>query len=406
MPLERFAAGIDHEMAEIEAAGMAKGPEAVVTEFIRPRGDKGPRVRLEGYSDREFLRMNSNSYLGLSIRDEVIRASEQGAVTYGVGPGAVRFVSGTYLPHVQLEKRLAAFHGREDGMLTSSAYTSVIGVIVTLTTPETIIISDELNHNCIINAVRLARPKERRVYRHLNMTDLEHLLRTSVGQCETVLIVTDGIFSMRGVYAPLDKIMELARSYEESFPKGIVVVVDDSHGVGALGATGRGTEEVTETHADVLIATMGKAIGANGGYIVSSRNVIRYLRQKNQLYIYTNPITPAEATAALAAVDILDSAEGRRLLERLRSIKSRFESGLVRLGYETVLNPHPVTPLMVRDTEKTTQLVNFLRDHDILASGINYPIVPKGDQLIRFQVCADHTESDIDYVLGVLRKPW
>jgi glycine C-acetyltransferase len=391
-------------MAEIQAAGMAKGPEAVVTEIIRPHGDKGPRVRLEGYGDRPFLRMNSNSYLGLSIRDQVIRASEQGAVTYGVGPGAVRFVSGTYLPHVQLERRLAAFHGREDGLLTSSAYTSVLGVIVTLTTPETIIISDELNHNCIITAVRLARPKERRVYRHLNMADLEHLLRTSVGQCETVLIVTDGIFSMRGVFAPLDKIMALARSYEDNFPKGIVVVVDDSHGVGALGPTGRGTEEASGARADVLIATMGKAIGANGGYIVSSRNVIQYLRQKNQLYIYTNPITPAEATAALAAVDILDSDEGRRLLEQLRSIKARFESGIVKLGYETVLNPHPVTPLMVRDTEKTTRLVNFLRDHDILASGINYPIVPKGDQLIRFQVCADHTPSDIDYVLGVLKK--
>ncbi len=404
MPLDRFLTGLDRELAEFEAGGIAKGPEPIVTEVIRPHGDRGTRVKLAGCGDREFIRMNSNSYLGLSVREEVIKAAEGGAARYGAGPGAVRFISGTYEPHTRLEQRLAAFHGREDCMLTNSAYTSVMGVVVTLTTPETIIISDELNHNCIISAVRLARPKERVVFKHLDMADLEKRIVASVGKGSTVLIVTDGIFSMRGEYAPLDKIVELAKRYDDKFPRGILVVVDDSHGVGALGKTGRGTEELTGVYADVLVATLGKALAVNGGYIVSDKDVLKYLRQKNPLYIYTNPITPAEAMSALAALDIVDSSEGVRLIRHLQDMKARFEQGLIDLGFETLKNPHPVTPLMVRDTEKTTRLVQFLRDHDILATGLNFPVVPKGDQLIRFQVCADHTVDDIDYVLGVLKK--
>ncbi|HVP07073.1 MAG TPA: aminotransferase class I/II-fold pyridoxal phosphate-dependent enzyme, partial [Candidatus Acidoferrum sp.] len=298
MPLDRFLAGLDRELAEFEAGGIAKGPEPIVTEVIRPRGDKGTRVRLAGCGDREFIRMNSNSYLGLSVREEVIKAAEGGAARYGAGPGAVRFISGTYEPHTRLEQRLAAFHGREDCMLTNSAYTSVMGVVVTLTTPETIIISDELNHNCIISAVRLARPKDRIVYKHLDMADLEKRIVASIGKGTTVLIITDGIFSMRGEYAPLDRIVELAKRHDDKYPRGILVVVDDSHGVGALGQTGRGTEELTGVHADVLVATLGKALAVNGGYIVSEKDVLKYLRQKNPLYIYTNPITPAEAMSA------------------------------------------------------------------------------------------------------------
>ncbi len=405
MPLDNFLTDLKTGIAELEAAGTAKGAEYIVTDIIKPKGEKGPRILLEGYGDKEFIRMNSNSYLGMGLREPVIKAEESAAVKYGVGPGAVRFISGTYEPHITLEKRLAEFHGREACMLNSAAYSTVLGVISTLAGPETIIISDELNHNCIINAMKLARPKAKKIYKHVNMDELEKQIQESVGEADNLIVVTDGVFSMRGVYAPLDKIVALAKKYNDKFPRDIVVVVDDSHGVGALGDRGRGTEEQCGTReVDILVATLGKALGVNGGYVVSRKEIIHYLREKNPFYIYTNPITPSEATAALAALNMLDSDEGVKLLEHLHAMTDRFEQGLVNLGYETLHSPHPVTPLMVRDTERTTRAVNFLREHGVLATGLNYPVVPKGDQSIRFQVCADHTPYDIDYVLGVLEE--
>ncbi|MCB2230085.1 aminotransferase class I/II-fold pyridoxal phosphate-dependent enzyme [bacterium] len=405
MPHANFIKDLQAGLDELQSSGTAKGAEFVVTEVIRPSGEKGPRLKLAGHGATEFVRMNANSYLGMSIREQVIKAEEDAAAKYGVGPGAVRFISGTFEPHVKLEKRLAEFHGREACMITSAAYTSVMGVISTLTTPETIIISDELNHNCIINAMKLARPKDKMIYRHVDMGELEDRLQKAVGKCEHVIVVTDGIFSMRGVYAPLDKIQALVQKYNDKFPKDIVLIVDDSHGVGALGETGRGTEEYTKCgKVDILVATLGKALGVNGGYIVTKKEIVQYLREKNSFYIYTNPITPSEAAASIAAVDLLDSEQGRGLLKHLKAMTEKFEKGLTDLGFETFPSPHPVTPLLVRDTAKTTDMVKFLRENGVLATGLNFPVVPKGDQSIRFQVAADHTPYDIDYVLGVLEK--
>ena len=208
---------------------------------------------------------------------------------------------------------------------------------------------------------------------------------------------------MRGDYAPLDKINDIVKKHNDRFAKDIILVVDDSHGVGALGETGRGTEELTAAgKVDILIATLGKAFAVNGGYIVTDKVITEYLREKNPFYIYTNPITPSEAAAARKSIDILQSKEGTKLLRHLRDMTKRFEDGLVNLGYETIPSEHPIVPLMVRDTQKTAELVKYLRDNGVLATGLNFPVVPKGDQLIRFQVCADHTADDIDLVLGVL----
>ncbi|HKK21552.1 MAG TPA: aminotransferase class I/II-fold pyridoxal phosphate-dependent enzyme [candidate division Zixibacteria bacterium] len=403
MPLNKFEQQLAAEVADLEKSGLAKGEEAVVVKVVKPKGKKGPRVFLKGGGKKEFLRMNSNSYLGMALRAKVIKAEEAAAKSYGVGPGAVRFISGTYDVHTKLEKQLAKFHKREACMLTSAAYTSVLGVIATLTTPETIIVSDELNHNCIINAMKLARPKDKKIFPHLDLETMEKQISESVGQCEGVIAVTDGVFSMRGDTAPLDKMAEIVKKYSDRFPRGAVFVVDDSHGVGALGKTGRGTEELYKTDGvDILVATLGKAFGVNGGYIVSSAPVINYLREKNPFYIYTNPITPSEASAASVAIEMLQSADGKKMLKHLREMTKRFEKGLLKLGYETIPGEHPVTPLMVRDTDRTRDLVKFLRTNGILATGLNYPVVPKGDQLIRFQIAADHTPYDIDYVLKVL----
>ncbi|HSJ25193.1 MAG TPA: pyridoxal phosphate-dependent aminotransferase family protein [Longimicrobiales bacterium] len=406
MPLNRITDVLRTHVADLEEKGTAKGAESVVAEVIPPQGERGPRFRLEGEGEREFIRMNSNSYLGMSLRPAIIEAEEKAASKYGAGPGAVRFISGTYDSHTALEQRLAGFHGRDAAMIFSSAYATVLSTIVPLTTDRTVLISDELNHNCIINAMRLARPLGKEVYRHSDMAELRSALeRASQTGAARAIVVTDGIFSMRGDHAPLDEVMALAEEFDARFEENVVVVVDDSHGVGAFGRTGRGTEEYCDCPpCDVLVGTLGKAFGVNGGYVTSNAAVVQFLRETSPMYIYSNPITPAEAAAALAALEMLDSAEGVALLQRLRSLTKRFENGLVELGFEIIPGEHPVVPLMVRDTARTRSLVKHLRANGVLATGLAFPVVPKGDEEIRFQVNADHTESDIDAVLEVLTR--
>ncbi|MDH3745063.1 MAG: aminotransferase class I/II-fold pyridoxal phosphate-dependent enzyme [Acidobacteriota bacterium] len=404
MPSDRFEAALAGAVSELEEKGTAKGAETEVVEVLAAGEDSGPRVLLAGEGDRPFLRMNSNGYLGLAARRDIVAAEEEATRAFGAGPGAVRFISGTYSPHVELERRLAAFHGRQAGMIFSSAYATMVGILAPLITPATAVVSDALNHNCIINAMRLARPKVKQIYKHSDMADLERKLEEIPGGFERVILVTDGIFSMRGDWAPLAEILALARRFDDRFPENVVVLVDDSHGVGAFGATGRGTEEFTESGpADILVGTLGKAFGVNGGYVTGSSTLVRYLRETAPMYIYSNPITVGEAAAACKAVEIVDSAFGRALLDHLRTMTARFEKGLVDLGYETIPGEHPVVPLMVRDTARTAALVRHLYDNGILATGLNFPVVPKGDEEIRFQVSAAHTPADIDAVLEVLR---
>jgi len=403
MPYHHLEELLSAELAALEGAGRLKGKEAVIAGIVPPANDKGLRYLLEGEGEKPFLRMNSNSYLGLPMVRALVEAEEAAVRAFGTGPGAVRFISGTWAPHVELERRLAAFHGREAAMIYNSAYATVMGVLPPLISPETAVISDELNHNCIINAMRLARPKEKYVYRHLDLNELEERLKEASGNCRRAIVVTDGVFSMRGDHAPLPGIVELARKYNQAFPENVLVVVDDSHGVGAFGTTGRGTEEYTGCgQVDLLVATLGKAFGVNGGYVVAGKTVIDYLRETSPFYVYSNPITPGEAAAAAKAVEIVDSARGQAMLKHLREMTARFESGLTELGLETIPGEHPVVPLMVRDTAKTSALVTHLRKHGVLATGLNYPVVPKGDEEIRFQISADHTPADLDEALTVL----
>jgi glycine C-acetyltransferase len=407
MPHDRLHQALAAELEALAEKGTAKGAETVITRVLPAAAGQGPRYLLAGEGDKPFLKMNSNNYLGLSLDPEVIAAEEEATAVFGAGPGAVRFISGTYQAHLDLERRLAAFHGREAGMIFSSAYATTLGVLVPLATAETVLVSDELNHNCIINAMRLARPKDKLIYRHNDMDDLEgKLARAAASGARRAVVVTDGIFSMRGDHAPLPEIARLARRFDDRFPENVVVVMDDSHGVGAFGETGRGTEEYTSTPggADLLIGTLGKALGVNGGYVVASDVALRYLRETAPLYIYSNPITVGEAAAAAKAVEILDSPKGLALLSHLRGVTAQFERGLVDLGYETIRGSHPVTPLMVRDTAKTIALVEHLYGNGILATGLKFPVVPQGDESLRFQIAADHTPADIDQVLAVLES--
>jgi glycine C-acetyltransferase len=403
MPLHRLTEVLRDHVADLEEKGTAKGAESVVTAVTPPQGDRGPRFHLAGEGAREFIRMNSNSYLGMSLRPEIISAEEEATLKYGAGPGAVRFISGTYDVHVDLERALAAFHDRDAAMIFSSAYATIMGTITPLVTGETAIISDELNHNCIINAIRLSRPQEKVVYRHLDLAALERALEELKGKVKRAVVITDGIFSMRGDHAPMDRIMDLAHKHDDGYPENVVVVMDDSHGVGAFGRTGRGTEEYTSSPpVDVLVGTLGKAFGVNGGYVASDAVLIRFLREAAPFYIYSNPITQGEANAAMAALRLLDSPQGGRLLAHLRSLTVRFEAGIQALGMETIPGEHPIVPLMVRDTGKTRALVRHLYANGVLATGLAYPVVPRGDEEIRFQINADHTEQDVDAVLEVL----
>lgn len=405
MPTTRLTPVLEAKLEELRASGRLKGAETVTVGVVPPSAGKGPRFLIAGQGQRPFLRMNSNSYLGLSLATRVLGAEEEAVRRYGVGPGAVRFISGTWEPHVKLEARLAAFHEREAGMLFSSAYATVMGVLPQLITDKTAVISDELNHNSIINAIALSRPAQKRIYRHLDLDELERQLVALSKMCARAVIVTDGVFSMRGDHAPLDKIMQIAAEFDPLFSENVIVVADDSHGVGGFGATGRGTEEIVGGHkVDVLIGTLGKAFGVNGGYVVASRPIISYLRETSPFYIYSNPITAAEAEASLAAVDRVDSEEGRALLAHLRAMTSRFREGLRALGLETVTGEHPVVPLLVRDTVRTAALVAHLRDSGILATGLGFPVVPKGEEEIRFQISADHTTADVDEALAALGR--
>ncbi|MEK7828718.1 MAG: aminotransferase class I/II-fold pyridoxal phosphate-dependent enzyme, partial [Deltaproteobacteria bacterium] len=335
MSLKQIDKILTEKLNDLKAKGSFKGKEKAITGIIEAKDGFGPRCLLAGHGEKEFLKMNSNSYLGLSLNKDVIKAEEDAARKFGAGPGAVRFISGTFEPHAELEKRLADFHGREAAMIFSSAYSTVMGILPQFITENTLVLSDGLNHNCIINAIRLSRPAKKEVYRHLDMADLERILKENTGIAKRVVVATDGIFSMRGDYAPLDRIVEICRRYESGYEEGIITIVDDSHGVGAFGKTGRGTEEHTNARADILVATLGKALGVNGGYIVSTNTVISYLRETAPFYIYSNPITPAEAAAAIKSLEILGSPDGIRLLERLRRLAARLREGLKQLGYET-----------------------------------------------------------------------
>lgn len=402
MPHDRLDRTLKGELQNLEATSTGKGPESVITDVIGGTDGMGRRYRLAG-SDRDFIRMNSNSYLGLSHHPAVKNAEERGTDRFGAGPGAVRFISGTYETHINLERTLAGFHDRGGASIYSSAYAAVLSTLTSLITPETVVLSDSLNHNCIINGVRMSRPASRHIYPHLDMQTLDRLLDEASGSVLRAVVVTDGVFSMRGDFADLAAINEVAARHDAAFPENVVVVVDDSHGIGAYGKSGRGTEEVTGGLSDVLIGTLGKAFGVNGGYVAGSEALISYLREKGPMYIYSNPITAGEAAAAEMAVAIVDSPEGGETLAHLREMTARFEAGLVDAGFETIPGPHPIVPLMIRDTDRTAALVQHLFDNGVLATGLNFPVVPKGDEEIRFQVNADQTVADIDAVLDLLR---
>lgn len=404
MTLELLDAGLRRDVDALAAEGRAKAPERIIVDCIPAEGARGPRYKLAGHGDQEFIRMNSNSYLSLSHHPQVIAAADEATHRFGAGPGAVRFIDGTFSAHVELEERIAAFVGRPAAKIFNSAYTTNLGLALALQNQKTFWIGDALNHNCIIRAMRIARvpSANKAIFPHNDMDALKAAIEGVPDGIERVIVIFDGVFSMRGDRAPIDQINEVLAPHRQRFKEGLVTVVDDSHGIGAYGLTGRGTEEMCGAKVDITVGTFGKAFGVNGGFVGASEAVIEAVRQKADTYIYTNPLSVADCAAAKAAVDIADSPEGLARLTNVRERIAQFRAGLDRLGHESIPGDHPVVPLMVRDTEKTIRMVDGFTAGGVLVVGLNYPVVPQGDQTIRFQINAAHTEADIDEVLGVL----
>jgi glycine C-acetyltransferase len=403
MSLEALDKALEQELEALRAEGRAKAAERVIAAYIPPRSEKGPRYRLQGV-EGEFIRMNSNSYLSLSNHPELIEAADEATRRLGVGPGAVRFIDGTFTYHAALEARVADFVEKPAAKIFNSAYTANCGLALAVSTPATHWIGDQLNHNSIIRAMRIANVPSgnKAVYRHNDMDHLAACLEGVPESAERVMVVFDGIFSMRGDCAPIDRIVDLVEPFRKRFRDGVVTVVDDSHGIGAFGPRGRGTADYCGAQPDIIIGTFGKAFGVNGGFIAASAAVIEAVRQKADTYIYTNPLSVADCAAAARAIDICDSAEGRARLAHLRSVVARFRHGIESLGWQSIPGPHPIVPLLVRDTARAHALVGHFFRHRVLVVGLTYPVVPRGEETIRFQINAAHTAADVDEVLGVL----
>ncbi|MEZ4987505.1 MAG: aminotransferase class I/II-fold pyridoxal phosphate-dependent enzyme [Saprospiraceae bacterium] len=405
MPLNKINPVLEAEVQQLHEEGRAKMPERIINGYEAPTGNKGPRYRIQGY-DLSFIRMNSNSYLDLAQHPAMIAAADKATHAFGVGPGAVRFIDGTFSYHVELEQNIAAFSGYEAAKIFNSAYTSNLALALTISSPTTFWVGDELNHNSIIRAMRISNVPSgnRSIFKHNDMDDLRRCMEAIPAGMKRVCVIFDGIFSMRGDNAPVDAIHAIVADYHDRFEEGVITIVDDSHGIAAYGDTGRGTAEHTHTQADIIIGTFGKAFGVNGGFIGGSAALIEAVRQKADTYIYTNPLSVADCAAASEAIRIVDSEEGRQRLRHLKARTTQFRQGLERLGYESILGPHPVVPIVVRDTEKTHRLVKHFFEHGILVVGLTFPVVPKGSETIRVQINAGLTEADIDYALAVLEQ--
>ena len=405
MSLERLNAGLQRDIEQLETSGRAKPPERVIVDYVPAQGERGPRYRLAG-SDLDYIRMNSNSYLSLSHHPTVLHAADAASHRFGAGPGAVRFIDGTFEAHVALEERIAAFCGRPAAKIFNSAYTTNLGLALAIQNKKTFWIGDALNHNCIIRAMRIARvPRENKaIFPHNDMEQLARAIENVPDGIERVVVIFDGVFSMRGDHAPIAEINAILAPHRERFAEGLVTIVDDSHGIGAYGRTGRGTEEICDAQVDIVVGTFGKAFGVNGGFVAASHEVIEAVRQKADTYIYTNPLSVADCAAATAAVEIADSSEGIRRLENVQARIAQLRAGLAERGLESIPGKHPVVPLMVRDTEKCQKLVDGFGANGVLVVGLNFPVVPEGDQTIRFQINAAHTEADIAEVLSILDR--
>ncbi len=345
---------------------------------------------------RKKLNLCSNNYLGLANHPEIIQFCIEGIKKYGIGPGAVRSIAGTNVLHIELEKKLSEFKHTEDTILLQSGFNANLAVIPTLLdSPDDAVISDELNHASIIDAIRLSKAK-RFIYKHLDMNDLEEKLKEASG-CRRKVVVTDGVFSMDGDIAPLPKIVELCQKYEA------ILVVDDAHGEGVLGNKGRGIVDHFNLHGkvDIEVGTLSKAFGVVGGFVSSKSMVIEFLKQKARPFLFSSALTIPDTLAAIKAIDIILNSD---VVERLWENTRYFKTEMMKLGFDLGNSQTPITPVMLYEESLTQEFAKMLFEEDIFAMPIFYPTVPKNKARIRVMISAMHTKNDLDFALEKFQK--
>ena len=371
---------ISATLEEIRQAGLWKEERVIGS-------SQQAHIRLR--DGREVLNFCANNYLGLANHPEVIAAAQAALDRWGYGCASVRFICGTQSIHRELEERLSDFLGTEETILYSSCFDANGGLFETLLGEEDAIISDALNHASIIDGIRLCKAQRYR-YTNCDLADLEAKLKEAQG-ARTRLIATDGVFSMDGFIAPLEAICDLAEKYDA------LVMVDDSHAVGFLGPTGRGTHEYRNcmSRVDILTGTMGKAlVGASGGYVSGRREIIQLLRQRSRPYLFSNSLAPSIAAATLKVLDLITaSSEWRdRLMENTRYFRQHIQS----CGFTVAPGEHPIVPLLLGDAPLAQQMAARLLEQGIYVVGFFFPVVPQGKARIRTQVSAGHSRVDLD----------
>jgi glycine C-acetyltransferase len=346
---------------------------------------------------KEVLNFCANNYLGLSDNENLIAAAKRGLDRYGFGLSSVRFICGTQTVHKELEATISKFLGMEDTILYSSCFDANGGLFETLMGPEDAIISDALNHASIIDGIRLAKAQRFR-YENNDMADLKRKLEEAKG-ARYKLIATDGVFSMDGIIANLRGICDLAEEY------GAIVMVDDSHAVGFMGANGHGTVEHcgVEGRVHIITGTLGKALGgASGGYTSASKEIVSWLRQRSRPYLFSNTLAPMIAEASIEAISLIE--KDRSLRARVHANAARFRKGMNALGFKLVPGEHPIIPVMLGDAVLAQSMARALFDEGIYVIGFSFPVVPKGLARIRTQISAGHSEQDIDRAIAAFAK--
>jgi glycine C-acetyltransferase len=370
---------ISGELDEIRSAGLFKAERVIVT-------PQGSSIRVA--DGAQVLNLCANNYLGLADDPRVIAAAKEALDRWGYGLASVRFICGTQDVHKQLERRISAFLGTEDTILYSSCFDANGGLFETLLTEQDAVISDELNHASIIDGIRLSKARRLR-YRNRDMADLEDQLKASA-DARRRLIATDGVFSMDGYVAPLGEICDLADRYEA------MVMVDDSHAVGFVGARGRGTPELhgVTDRVDIVTGTLGKALGgASGGYTSGRKEIVDLLRQRSRPYLFSNSVAPAVVGASLKVLDLLEGSDYLRA--RLEENTAWFREQMTGLGFDVLPGDHPIVPVMIGDAAQATRMADLLLEKGVYVIGFSYPVVPVGKARIRTQVSAGHSREDL-----------
>jgi glycine C-acetyltransferase len=374
--LDRLAA----QRAELDAQGLYKREHVIAS---------GQQAVVRLVDGREVVNLCANNYLGLANHPLLREAAHRAIDRYGYGMASVRFICGTQTVHRELEQSLSAFLGTEDTILYSSCFDANGGLFETITTEDDAIISDALNHASIIDGIRLSKARRLR-YDNRDMGKLEECLKQSL-DARTRLIVTDGVFSMDGTIAPLAEICALADRH------GAIVVVDDSHATGFMGAQGRGTHEYCGVpgRVDILTGTLGKALGgASGGYVSGRREVVEWLRQRSRPYLFSNSVAPVVAATTLRVLDLLASMP--ELREQLHQNSRHFRGRMQALGFNLVPGEHPIIPVMLGDAPLAVRMADRLLELGVYVVGFSYPVVPLGKARIRTQMSAGHTRDQLD----------